>query len=438
MGNSWEHWMREGKSMSIADFMPGNSLIKAQASRFDLERVLHPVKTANFLEDYWEKQPLLLAREDAGYYDSLFSLRDLDYIISSTDLRFPAVRMVKEGQSIPLARFAEDVAWGNDVYQGTIIPEKFYLEYREGASAVFQALHRAWQPLALFCRHLEKFFHHHVQTNVYLTPKAAQGFKPHYDTHDVFILQIAGQKHWRVYEPPLTLPHRSQPPDNARLRNDPGNLVMEFELKAGDLLYLPRGFVHEALTSKSESLHITVGITAFTYIELINEVMNGAIQSLKQEAAFRRSLPVGFTGEEEVSGELKERLIELVTDHLRQSDLGRVAYQLQQRFINNRGALLEGYLLDLPRLDDLRRDQCVRQRPGNVYCLKQEADQILLEFHGKAVTFPDYVEPSLRFILAQEESTFRIEEIQGSLDDRGKIVLARRLVLEGFLKLVDG
>lgn len=423
--------------MSAVDFEPGRAQLPGEPGRFDLARVIYPVEAGTFFAEYWEKKPLLLTRQEANYYDTLFSMGDLDYIISSTDLRFPAVRMVKDGQSIPLARFAEDVAWGSDVYQGTIIPEKLYREYRQGASAVFQALHRAWQPLALFCRDLEKFFHHHVQANVYLTPKSAQGFKPHYDTHDVFILQIAGQKHWRVYEPPLALPHRSQPPDNASLRINPGKLVLEFNLIPGDMLYLPRGYVHEALTSETESLHITVGITAFTYIEVLNEVMNEAIQALKQEPVFRQSLPVGFSGEEEVSDALKERLIELVTHHLRQSDLSKAAFKLQQRFINNREALLEGYLLELPRLDNLAPAQCVRQRPGNVYRLTLADDQLSLVFHGKTVTFPGYVEESLRFIVDQAERTFKIDEIQGPLDDEGKIVLVRRLVLEGFLKLAD-
>lgn len=421
--------------MSAIDFELGKSVLRGQLPRFDLEHLISPVDPDRFFAEFWEKKPLLLDRQDSHFYDGLFSLRDLDYIISSTDLRYPAVRMVKDGQGIPLSRFTEDVVWGSDVYRGTVISEKLYAEYREGASAVFQALHRAWHPLALFCRHLEQFFHHHVQTNIYLTPRAAQGFKPHYDTHDVFILQIAGQKHWRVYEPPLTLPHRSQPPDNARLSENPGKLVMEFDLRPGDCFYMPRGYVHEALTSQSESLHITVGITAFTYIEVINEVMTAATQALKQEPAFRESLPVGFTGQEAVSASLKERLIELVTTQLRQADLGQAALKLHRKFIDNREPLLLGHLLELSGLDDLTLATPVRQRPGNVYRLEAVDGEIALNFDSKTVTFPGFVEKSLRFVLESGENEFRIGDIGGNLDDAGKIVLVRRLIVEGFLGL---
>jgi ribosomal protein L16 Arg81 hydroxylase len=421
--------------MSAVEFELFKSVNPASNSRFGLGRVLQPLDETTFFEEYWEKKPLLLQRQAEDYYADLFSLRDLDYIISSTELRFPTVRMVKDGVSVPLANFAEDVAWGSDIYYGTIIPEKLYREYRQGASVVFQALHRGWKPLALFCRDLEKRLHHHVQTNLYLTPKAAQGFKPHYDTHDVFILQIAGNKYWKIYEPPLPLPHRSQPSDNARLLKEPGRLVMEFDLKAGDLLYLPRGYVHEALTSDSESLHITVGVTAFTYIEVLNEVINEALQHAKQEALFRHALPVGFTGEEPLEAEIKTRFLELVTESIEQSNFEAIAARLHQRLINQRAPIMDEHLLQLSRLDRLEITQVVCQRPANLYRFFQQGNQVFLEFHGKTISFPDYVEKSLQFILDKDEQPFAIGEIGGVLDDEGKIVLARRLIVEGFLRL---
>jgi ribosomal protein L16 Arg81 hydroxylase len=289
----------------------------------------------------------------------------------------------------------------------------------------------------LFCRALEKLLHHHVQTNLYLTPKAAQGFKPHYDTHDVFILQIAGSKHWRIYEPPLHLPHRSQPSNNAELLANPGALLMEFELQAGDCLYLPRGFVHEALTNEqAESLHITVGLTTFTYIEVLNEVINEINQSLKQEEIFRHSLPVSFTGQQPFEAAIKEKFLELVSQKLQASDLQQVAAKLHRRFIDNRAAVLDDYLVQLAALDNLTLNQLVQQRPANVYQFGKVGEQVSLSFSGKTITFPDYVEPSLRFVLAKDEEPFAIGEIDGVLNEDAKIVLVKRLIVEGFLRLV--
>lgn len=35
----------------------------------------------------------------------------------------------------------------------------------------------------------------------YLTPSATQGFPPHCDDIEAFLLQVEGQKRWRVYAP---------------------------------------------------------------------------------------------------------------------------------------------------------------------------------------------------------------------------------------------
>ena len=51
------------------------------------------------------------------------------------------------------------------------------------------------------CATLQEFFGSFVGTNMYLTPPGTQGFAPHYDDVEVFILQLEGKKHWRVYEP---------------------------------------------------------------------------------------------------------------------------------------------------------------------------------------------------------------------------------------------
>ena len=52
--------------------------------------------------------------------------------------------------------------------------------------------------LAALCRAMEKAFSSHFQANVYLSPPNAQGFGTHFDSHDVFVLQVAGSKIWTL------------------------------------------------------------------------------------------------------------------------------------------------------------------------------------------------------------------------------------------------
>jgi ribosomal protein L16 Arg81 hydroxylase len=114
------------------------------------------------------------------------------------------------------------------------------------------------QTLAAFCRSLEREFSVAFQTNAYLTPARAQGAKYHYDSHDVFVLQIAGSKHWTISGTPVELPLRGQDFDPSE--HERGQPTLDFELEAGDFAYIPRGVVHDARSSESTSLHITVGV----------------------------------------------------------------------------------------------------------------------------------------------------------------------------------
>ena len=58
-------------------------------------------------------------------------------------------------------------------------------------------------------------------------------------------------------------------------------------MKPGDVLYLPRGQYHDALTGAQASLHITFGVSPATGLALFKLLENAA----SQESAFRAYLP---------------------------------------------------------------------------------------------------------------------------------------------------
>ena len=79
-----------------------------------------------------------------------------------------------------------------------------YLLYRsyhdEGCSLTLDRLDLRCGSVAALCKDLEGALEHPVAANLYLTPPRAQAFPPHFDTHDVFILQLEGSKQWRIYD----------------------------------------------------------------------------------------------------------------------------------------------------------------------------------------------------------------------------------------------
>ena len=162
-------------------------------------------------------------------------------------------------------------------------------QHAGGATLVLQSVHRMHPPVARFCRELAAELGHATQCNAYITPAGdAQGFDYHHDTHDVFVLQVSGRKRWIVHAPVLALPLPSQPQAGGHLVPDGAEPLLDVELEAGDCLYLPRGYVHAALTTDEHSVHLTVGVLSTTWYDVLTD----AVTLAAAEPAFRDALPV--------------------------------------------------------------------------------------------------------------------------------------------------
>ena len=293
-------------------------------------------------------------------------------------------------------------------------------EFEAGATIVLQGLHLHWEPLAIFCRRLERELDHAAQANAYFTPRDSQGLAVHHDTHDVFVLQVDGEKRWLVYEPVWPLPLKNQ--RYKRELGSPGEVVHDVTLRPGDTLYLPRGWLHEAVTSKTDSLHVTVGINVYSWLD----AFKAALKECAYDVAFRRAPDEGDPDE------LVERLRERLSPE-------SVARRRRERFVKTRRPILGDQLSQLRALDALGLETPVERRPTVVADLAEASGGIALVFEGRELIFPRAAGSDLQFA-AQAEGPFRPSDLPGELDERSRLVLVRRLVREGFLRLseVDG
>jgi hypothetical protein len=353
-------------------------------------------------------------RSEPGRFDDLLSTEDVERLVTSGALRYPAFRLVKEGGQIPLKEYTRDVSWRPDPFTRTAEPARVAEAFADGATIVLQALHHNWLPLARFCRRLEVELGHAVQANSYYTPRRSRGFAVHHDTHDVFVLQVSGEKAWRVYEPLWELPlkhHRY-----TRSLGEHGDLVLELTLSAGDTLYLPRGWLHEALTSDSDSLHVTVGVNVYTWID----AFKAALEECEAEVGFRRSV--------RDDGEAEGDLLGLLAERLRPEDVVR---RRRRKFVDSRRAVLDGQLSQVHGLEELRVDDEVERRPTVI----ADLEGTRLSFEGRHLSFPQHAREPLEAIVAAE-GPFRPAELPGTLDDEGRLALVRRLIREGFLRRI--
>ncbi|HYZ19049.1 MAG TPA: cupin domain-containing protein, partial [Gaiellaceae bacterium] len=254
-------------------------------TRRALARCIEPVEADRFLDEHWERRPLLVPRDEEGRFDDLLSQAETERLLASTGLRYPAFRIVKAGERLGVGDYTRDIPWRPTAFTGTVDVERAAAEFERGATLVLQALHLHHAPLAEFCRQLESELDHPVQANAYYTPRAAQGLPVHHDTHDVLCLQVAGEKRWLVYAPVLDLPLKDQ-----RYRSElgaAGETVLDVVLRPGDTLYLPRGWLHEALTSETDSLHLTIGVNVYTRLDAVRAALE---ECAREEVELRRSV----------------------------------------------------------------------------------------------------------------------------------------------------
>jgi ribosomal protein L16 Arg81 hydroxylase len=398
----------------------------AATNAFDLTALIAPVRPEDFFHEHWERKPLHLARDNAHYFDYILTNGNLESIISSADMRYPAIQLARNGSYLSAEAYTKNIKHGSELFSGVPDIGLIQSEYRSGSTVVLPALQRTWAPLKELCATLESDFSHAVHANAYLTPANAPGFTPHYDTHEVFVLQIAGKKRWRVFEPPLTLPHRNQPfvPAGYTLSAQ----IFEVELKPGDFLYLPRGYVHAAHTSDSYSAHVTIGITVYTWVELLSEL----VASSKEIAAFRTALPPGFATREELKKTLREGLVQCV-DQLRESaDSDRLVESFLQKVRSGRTKPTGAFQSDV-RVIGLQTQLKVPE--VGRFRVSIENGGAILEFEGRKFGLPDKIRATIEEMCKRK--SFRLADLSGPLDNDGKLTLARYLHTEGFLTLVE-
>jgi len=245
-----------------------------------------------FANSYWGSRALLSHAPDLpAPYDDLFSLDAVDELLSRRGLRTPFLRIAKNGSVVGDSQFTGSAGVGAEIAD-QVRDDKVAALFASGHTVVLQALHRTWPALVDFSTQLSADVGHPVQINAYITPPQNQGFAPHYDTHDVFVLQIAGAKRWRIHEPvlPDPLPHQAwdgrRDQVQARAAEQP---LIDTLLEPGDALYLPRGYLHSAVAQGELSIHLTIGVHPLTGYDLARELIAAA----EGDRELRRSLPLG-------------------------------------------------------------------------------------------------------------------------------------------------
>jgi ribosomal protein L16 Arg81 hydroxylase len=302
-----------------------------------LGRLIGPERVDEFFARVYEREALVVAHNEPARFEGLLSIDTVDRIVTSTDLREGQLDLADASRGLSRDNYLDASGY---VDRGAVADH-----HRGGATIILQQAHQLDATLGAFCRGLEYIFCSHVQTNLYLTPPNAQGFKTHFDNHDVFVIQIEGEKAWRLYDKPIEVPFRGEgfKADEHKV----GALRESFVLKAGDCAYVPRGLMHDASASgDGPSLHITVGLITRTWADLVLEAVS---EVALRSPELRRSLPVGYALSGFDRTQARQTLAELSGLLAREMKLDPAFDFLADTFIRSRGANNRGSVRDAAR-----------------------------------------------------------------------------------------
>jgi len=394
-----------------------------RAGRF--EWLLSPIDPSVFLAEKWERQHCIINKDAPHFFDDLITLTDLDFILTSRELHLSECRMVQEGSIVDPSSYAVNLRR----HVPKVDIGKVMTLFADGATIILDGLNRCHAPLGHLCNQLESETGFRFQVNSYLTPKRAKGFRRHYDDHDVFVLQVSGRKKWRIFNAPVQLPMHRHHDHNIDLSVLP--LQQEFDLTSGNAVYIPRGLVHEAEGLGEDSFHLTLGVTSETWADVLTTAVELASNT---DIGFRKYVHNHVPPNRRHATEYRRTYSHLLNQLMTVIDVSHVFDELNKRYIARQRPLLDGQLGQLVRLDSLILSSEILIRPSVVHCIRRERERVVLEFSGKVLEMPAFVEPCLRSIPVGQ--VFRALDLDNSIDDEGKLALLRRLIKEGFIMQV--
>lgn len=386
--------------------------------------LIQPKSVEDFHEHYWENEVMHIKREDSQFYNSIFSIVNLDLLLEYNRPRGRSIRVVKNQQAMNPTIFENQ--------DGSLNLNQLYAAYADGYTIVVNEIQRFWDPIKELVEGIRQYMGHHVVANLYLTPENEKALSPHYDSHDVFALQISGEKHWILYDDTYyktPLMHSFQP----IFQREQLSGAKEITLKAGDLLYMPRGVPHEAYTTDQSSMHITLGVHSTQWLDLFSK----ALLNLSQKHIdLRRALPLGYLDkniDELFSEELKNNFAEIFSNVFNNDNLNGALDILSEEFRNQEAPKPDGHFASLDKLNHVSLETRISKREGLESKVTNNVTGARILFQGNVIKGPSQILNTLEFI-SNQKGAFSVSEIP-YVNDENKIKLAKKLIRGGLLKI---
>ncbi|OBH47611.1 cupin [Mycobacterium mantenii] len=378
--------------------------------------LLQPVGVDDFLDEIWASRHHHIKRCQPGYFDPLLpGPSAVDGLLEHVRPEPAAVRLVKGGRDMDPAEYRQS--------DGGLDPVRARQGLADGYTIVVNGLERYLRAIASLSHSIEVELNFPTRVNGYVTPPESTGFVPHYDPHDVLVLQVQGSKTWHLSDAAAVPPHEIQ--RRKGVGTDGLTSPTDVCLQPGDVLYLPRGQVHSAETHAEPSLHLTIGLHAPTVLTLVTHALHAL--SLRDPRVHARLSPRHLDDATARAG-----LADLVRDTLRAVGdpeiVGEGLDAMADVLVRRGRCPPVGRVSDTVGIDG--RTLVAKYEP--LYSrVTHVGDRVVLQFAQLSVGAGADHEAALLFLAGSTEP-FRVGDLPG-LSAAQQTGLAQTLILNGFL-----
>jgi ribosomal protein L16 Arg81 hydroxylase len=389
-----------------------------------LKYILGDMSFDAFKADYFEKKPLFI--RGGSKLGEEFGIKDFDqYLISGEGMLQNRVRISKNQTSVMIPSFA-----GVSETQREFVLTQF----KEGATLKLEDLDSRDEAMSRLCKALEEVFGGYCFAKPFLTGSGFQGLSVHFDTTEVFVVQLEGSKSWKVW--PKYVHNPTLPMQTTLEQSDLGEPEIQVVLKAGDILYIPAGTPHSAECMDDYSLHMSIGLSPVKLFEVIE----GYIRIISEHIEALRTNVYPFSNFNELE-EKAATFLQKLTDvsFARMHDDFKIAYSAVKHETCN------ARLLAIAQGEKLSAESNIRLRVGADVNIR-EKDSILSIYYsstispGKALIstptalqMPGFCKSAIAFIQTSNGTIFNPSALPDELDAESKIILCKELLGVGIL-----
>ena len=208
-----------------------------------LEDLIAPLSKTEFLAHFRARTVAFVRTSNSQRFDTLLDWDDLNYLVESGVYPIEELQ-VRGSMPIPMSSYIE---------QGRVDRVAFSSLMDSGVGLIFNRLDEYVPRLYRLCHQIAALTGEQVRAEAIVT-SGMDGARPHFNTEDICVLQIAGSNRWELCGPSIvdSLENMSVPPV-------PQNVPFFNEvLHVGDLLFVPAGCFDRCECGAGRSMHVCI------------------------------------------------------------------------------------------------------------------------------------------------------------------------------------